>query len=123
MKKILIKSEVCEQNCIHSDTIKKIQPGMPDDSLVYELSDFFKVLGDPTRVRLLHALSLSEMCVCDLSCLLGMNQSAVSHQLKLLKMTRLVKSRKDGKVVYYALADEHVRDIFECGAQHISEKK
>jgi ArsR family transcriptional regulator, lead/cadmium/zinc/bismuth-responsive transcriptional repressor len=123
MKKTLKKNEVCEQTCIHTDTIKKIQPRMPEDSFVYDLSDFFKVLGDSTRVRILHALSLSEMCVCDLACLLDMNQSAVSHQLKVLKMTRLVKSRKDGKVAYYMLADEHVRDIFECGAQHISERK
>jgi ArsR family transcriptional regulator len=96
---------------------------MPEDSFVYDLSDFFKVLGDSTRIRILHALSLSEMCVCDLSCLLGMNQSAVSHQLKVLKMSRLVRNRKDGKVAYYMLADEHVRDIFECGALHITEKK
>jgi ArsR family transcriptional regulator len=86
------------------------------------LADLFKSLGDLTRIKILHALSVSEMCVCDLSNLLGMQQSAISHQLKLLRLNDLVRNRKAGKVVYYTLADEHVKGIFALGMNHVTEK-
>ena len=111
-------------NCvtIHTDVIASAAKKMLKDETVYEVSDFFKILGDSTRIKILRALSISEMCVCDISALLGMNQSAVSHQLKTLKTSRLVKYRRDGKVAYYSLADDHVMQILNQGIVHISEK-
>jgi ArsR family transcriptional regulator len=85
------------------------------------LAEFFKVFGDSTRLKILYALSMSEMCVCDLAALLSMSQSAISHQLKVLRQTRLIKYRKDGKVVYYSLDDDHIRRVFEQGLAHVNE--
>ncbi len=93
------------------------------DETLYDLADLFKVLGDTTRIKILCALFQAEMCVCDISALLGMTQSAISHQLRVLKQARLVKYRKEGKVVYYSLDDEHVESIFDKGLIHISERK
>lgn len=95
---------------------------MPKDEDLYDLSNFFKILGDNTRVRIIWALDEKEMCVCDIAVLLNMTKSAISHQLRLLKQSNLVKFRRDGKVVYYSLKDDHVRDIFEKGMEHIKEK-
>lgn len=115
--------EDCKVNMIHEDTVKKVLAAMPGDSTLYDLSEIFKVLGDPTRIKILTALSVNEMCGCDLAALLHVTTSAISHQLRLLKSARLVKFRKDGKVVYYSLDDHHVGEIFNMGLEHVSERK
>jgi len=114
--------ELCSSCLIHEDTVAEVKNKMPQERTFYELSEFFKVFADMTRIKILHALSCSEMCVCDMAALLGATHSAVSHQLRILKQARLVKFRKDGKVVYYSLDDDHIKSIFECGLSHISEK-
>lgn len=113
--------EVCECNAIHQDIVRKVKKLMPEEETLYDLAELFKVFGDTTRVRILCALFESEMCVCDISILLGMSQSSISHQLRVLKSAKLVKNRKDGKVVYYSLDDEHIKHIFEQGLEHINE--
>ena len=112
---------VCECTVIHQEVIDKIK--LPEEELLYDLGDFFKILGDSTRIKILSALFQSEMCVCDIAALLGMTQSAISHQLRVLKQGRLVKHRKDGKVVYYSLDDDHIKHIIDQGLTHISEKR
>lgn len=114
--------ENCSCTVIHEDVVKKVSSLMPDDKKLYELSELFKVLGDTTRVKIIYALFESEMCVCDISALFNMNQSAISHQLRTLKQARLVKFRRDGKVVYYSLDDEHVKLLFDYGLIHVKEK-
>jgi len=94
---------------------------MPQEETLYDLAELFKVFGDSTRIRILWALDEAEMCVCDISVLLNMTQSAISHQLRVLKQAKLVKNRKEGKVVYYSLDDEHVKQIFDQGLTHINE--
>lgn len=111
----------CDCECIHADVVERIRGTMIDDGELYELSDFFKVLGDSTRIKILSALDAGEVCVCDLAVLLNMTKSAISHQLRSLKQANLVKFRREGKVVYYSLSDDHVRDIFEKGLEHIRE--
>lgn len=113
---------LCESNCIHEDVVNRVRENLPNDDLLIEASDFFKVLGDKTRIKILLALLDSEMCVCDIACLLDMSQSAISHQLRVLKNSNLVKNRKDGKVVYYSLDDEHVKEIIGQGIVHIRHK-
>ena len=112
----------CKCTVLHMETIKRVEKKMLDDNDIYNLSDFFKVLGDKTRINILYALAEDELCVCDIAYLLGMTQSAISHQLRLLKQTRLVRSRREGKIVFYTLDDEHVREIFLKGLVHIKEK-
>lgn len=114
-------AEICECNSIHGETISKVETLMPDEEILYDLAELFKVFGDTTRVKILCALFESEMCVCDIAVLLNMTQSAISHQLRVLKAAKLVKNRKAGKVVYYSLADEHVKHIFDQGLAHITE--
>ena len=111
----------CSCTIIHEDIVKKVRATISDEDKFYELAELFKVLGDLTRVKIIKALLESEMCVCDISALFGMNQSAISHQLRILKQARLVKFRRDGKVVYYSLDDHHVRQLFDCGFTHIKE--
>ena len=101
--------------------IKRISDSMPEETDLYDLSELFKVFGDSTRIRILFVLFESEMCVCDIASLLNMTQSAISHQLRVLKQSRLVKFRKEGKTVYYSLADSHVRSIIDQGYEHIKE--
>jgi DNA-binding transcriptional ArsR family regulator len=115
--------EVCDCNVIHPDILKKVSGEMPDEAEVYDLSDLFKLFGDSTRLSILLALERSEMCVCDISSLLGMSKSAVSHQLRPLKDAKLIRSRRDGKVVYYSLDDDHVNEILKVATAHIAEKK
>lgn len=117
-----IDFESCCCNVIHEDIVKKVNEKMHDENTLYDLAELFKVFADQTRLRILNALFESEMCVCDLSVLLGMTQSAISHQLKVLKQTRLVKFRKEGKVVYYSLDDEHIKNIFDEGLIHVKER-
>lgn len=112
----------CDCNILHEDTIQEVKSKMPQEESLYDLAELFKVFGDTTRIKILYALFASEMCVCDISFLLGMTQSAISHQLRVLKQARLVKFRKDGKVVYYSLDDEHIQRIFDQGLLHITEK-
>ncbi|MGN0333811.1 MAG: ArsR/SmtB family transcription factor [Lachnospiraceae bacterium] len=113
--------ECCDVTCIHSDMIRKVKDLMPDDGLLSDLADFYKVFGDATRVKILCVLLESEMCVCDLAELLGMTQSAISHQLRILKQMKLVKNRREGKTVYYSLADGHIQTIISQGMEHIQE--
>jgi len=115
------KIEDCNCNTIHNDVIKKVRENIPKEEVLYELAEFFKVFGDSTRIKIICALFESEMCVCDLSALLGVSQSAVSHQLRTLKSARLVTYRRDGKVIYYSLDDEHIKHIFDQGLSHITE--
>lgn len=115
--------EVCNCTIIHEDIVNKVKKSIPEEETLYDLADLFKVLGDSTRIRVLCALFEAEMCVCDIAALLGMTQSAISHQLRVLKQARLVKYKREGKVVYYSLEDEHVKRIFDQGLAHISEKK
>lgn len=114
-------SEICECEVVHKDVVDRVKQAMEDTEVLYALSDFFKVMSDSTRMRIMAALDNGEMCVCDLSEILGMTKSAVSHQLKVLKDARLVKFRREGKNVYYELNDHHIKTIFEMGIEHISE--
>lgn len=111
----------CECEQIHPDTVKMSRESMPEETTLYDLSDFFKILGDSTRMGILFAIDRAPMCVCDIAEVLGMTKSAVSHQLKQLRAADLVRYRKSGKNVYYELADEHVRDIIEKALEHIAE--
>lgn len=116
------KIESCSCTVIHEEVINKVKDNIPQEEILYDLADLFKVLGDSTRVKILCALFQAEMCVCDIAVLLSMNQSAISHQLRVLKQARLIKYRRAGKVVYYSLEDEHVKSIFDQGLIHIVEK-
>lgn len=113
--------ESCSCATIHEEVVVKVRESMPGEETLYDLAELFKVFGDTTRIKILCALFESEMCVCDIAALLSMNQSAISHQLRVLKQARLVKYRKDGKIVYYSLDDEHVKQIFDQGLVHINE--
>ena len=114
-------SEVCEANVIHQDAVAKVRENMQDEDPIYEVAELFKVFGDSTRARIICAPTVSELCVCDLSCLLNMSQSAISHQLRILKHARMVKNRRAGKVVYYSLTDDHIKTLFEIAFEHIME--
>lgn len=114
--------ELCEVSTIHSDVLEQVRQQMPSEEPVYEVSELFKVFGDSTRARIICALNIEEMCVCDLSALLNMTQSAISHQLRLLKVSRIVKSRKQGRVVYYSLDDGHIGQIFAMAFEHVMEE-
>ncbi len=106
---------------IHEDVVNQVREQMPDRADFIKLSEFFKMFSDGTRIQILWALECSEMCVCDLAVLLNMTKSAISHQLKSLRLSNLVKFRREGKVIYYSLADDHVKDILEKGFVHINE--
>ncbi|MBP3637918.1 MAG: helix-turn-helix transcriptional regulator [Clostridia bacterium] len=112
---------MCGFLCVHEDKVAQVQSTLPDEDTLSRLADLFKVFGDGTRIRILYVLFEAEVCVCDLAKLLGMTQSAVSHQLRILKQARLVKSRRDGKTIFYSLADEHVRSLIQQGTEHIHE--
>ena len=111
----------CEFMFVHPETIEKITKAMPDDDTLIDLAELFKVFGDSTRIKILSALSGGELCVCDISTIVGMTSSAVSHQLKILKNAGLVSFRREGKTVFYALADDHVMTILSQGLEHINE--
>ncbi|MDR1578858.1 MAG: metalloregulator ArsR/SmtB family transcription factor [Synergistaceae bacterium] len=114
---------VCDCDVIHEDVVNAVKEKIPDDSDIYDLSDFFKILGDSARTKIIWALDESEMCVCDLAVLLNMTKSAVSHQLRSLREANLVKNRREGKNIFYSLADDHVKQIFEKGLEHTRERK
>ncbi|MFO7930641.1 MAG: ArsR/SmtB family transcription factor [Thermodesulfobacteriota bacterium] len=115
-------ADICTERIIHRRILEAVQAEMPESKDLYDLADFFKIFGDSTRISILWALSESEMCVCDLCALLDMKQSAVSHQLRILKQSRIVSNRREGKVVYYALDDDHIRRVLNLGMQHTQEK-
>ena len=115
------QAESCEYLCVHEDTVEKVLGQMPPDEMLYDLAELFKVFGDSTRIKILYALFEEELCVCDIAQLLGITQTAVSHQLRVLKTNKLVKARKDGKNVFYSLSDEHVYKIIGQGMEHIEE--
>ena len=114
-------THVCDCEVIHQDVVGRVRAAMPDGKDFYDLANLYKMFADNTRVKILWALSCEDMCVCDIAVLLGMTKSAISHQLKSLRLMNLVKYEKQGKVVYYSLADSHIKDIFEKGFEHIHE--
>ena len=114
--------ELCEHDHSHEEIVKSVSGAMPSDDLIYDVAELFKVFGDSTRMRILTALFESEMCVCDIGKLLNMTKSAISHQLRILRQSKLVKARKSGKEVFYSLADNHVKMIFKMAIDHVSGK-
>ena len=113
--------EKCEFMHIHDDVVDKVNESMPDEESLYDLADFFKVFADSTRIKILYALLQTEMCVCDIANVLNASQSAISHQLRLLKQMKLVKFRREGKTIFYSLSDNHIENILNQGMEHIGE--
>lgn len=111
--------DMCEESIIHEESIKRVKDDMIAENEIMALSELFKNLCDSTRIKILYALSLGELCVCDIANIIGMSQSAVSHQLRILRTSRLVKYRKEGKSVYYSLNDQHVVNLFNQGLEHV----
>ena len=114
-------NEKCEVTLIHEDNVKKAINELPNDELIADLSDMFKIFGDQTRVKILMALESGELCVCDIAAVMDMSQSAISHQLRVLKQSNIVKTRRQGKVVYYSISDDHVKEIFDIAIVHVQE--
>ena len=117
----MIEVECCEVHHVHENLVHQIEDGMPSEETMQGLAEFYKVFGDPTRINILCTLFQSELCVCDLAEVTGMTQSAISHQLRVLKQMKLVKNRREGKIVYYSLADAHIQSILNQGMEHIAE--
>lgn len=115
------ESECCGFLHLHQETLQKVLGAMPAEEVLYDLAELFKVFGDSTRIKILYALFEAELCVCDISQLVGVSQTAISHQLRVLKNAKLVKYRREGKTVFYSLADDHVRRIIGQGMEHIQE--
>lgn len=111
----------CEYMHIHEDLVKKVEESMPLTEELFDLAELFKIFGDTTRIKILYVLFEAEMCVCDIAQVLNMTVSAISHQLRILKQARLVKFRKEGKSVFYSLADDHIKKIIDNGIEHINE--
>jgi ArsR family transcriptional regulator, lead/cadmium/zinc/bismuth-responsive transcriptional repressor len=118
-KKSQKSNTLCEENFIHEDKVRLAEKNLVDNLTAAKLARTYQALADPTRVRIISALSSSELCVCDIAALLGISQSAISHQLRQMRDLRLVKTRKEGRIVYYALDDEHIRDLFNRGFEHL----
>ncbi len=114
-------AESCEFIHVHDEIVERVEAHMPAEEDLYDLADFFKVFADTTRVKILYVLGCSEMCVCDLAQILSMTQSAISHQLRILKQMDLVKNRRDGKTIFYSLSDDHISGILKMGLEHINE--
>lgn len=117
----MVEIECCEAYHVHTNLVHQIEDGMPSEEIMASLADFYKVFGDATRIKILCVLFQSELCVCDLAEVTGMTQSAISHQLRVLKQMKLVKNRREGKIVYYSLADAHIQSILNQGMEHIAE--
>lgn len=113
--------DICEINTIHQDIVENVKNVMPQDDLIYDLAEFYKVFADSTRMKIIYALMENELCVCDIAVIVGTTQSAISHQLRILKQAKLVKYKKEGKIVYYSLDDEHIAQIVKKGREHIEE--
>ncbi len=116
-----MENEKCEYLCVHEKVVEKVINNMPKEEKLYDLAELFKMFGDSTRIKILYALFESELCVCDIAQLLNVSQTAVSHQLRVLKTNKLVKYRKEGKNSFYSLADNHVCSIINQGMEHINE--
>jgi ArsR family transcriptional regulator, lead/cadmium/zinc/bismuth-responsive transcriptional repressor len=116
------REPVCRITVVHEDEVRRVAATLPAEETMYVLADFFKVLGDTTRARILSALLRAELCVCDIAAVLNMSQSAVSHQLRILRQTGLVKYRRAGKIVYYSLEDSHVEGLMKMGLEHVEER-
>lgn len=114
---------ICDCSVIHQEVVEKTRDYMPEEDTFCKLAEFFKILGDTTRVKILFALDQNEMCVCDIANVLGMSKSSISHQLGTLRRSGIVKCRKSGKEVFYQLDDHHVKEVFEVGSEHIEHKK
>lgn len=121
MEEKITEIECCSEECVHEDLLKIVNETMPEETELYDLAELFKVFGDSTRIRILFVLFEAEVCVCDLAEALHMTQSAISHQLRILKQNKLVNSRREGKSIFYSLADGHVRTIIAQGREHIEE--
>lgn len=117
----MLELECCETHHVHEKLVHQIEHGMPGEDMMQGLADFYKVFGDLSRIKILCALFQAESCVCCLAEAVGMSQSAVSHQLRILKQMKLVKNRREGKTVYYSLADAHIQSILNQGMEHITE--
>ena len=115
------EADRCDSHAIHEDVVRKVKKQLPKEEQLFDLAELFKVFGDSTRVRIISALLHSELCVCDIGALLGMSKSAISHQLRILRQRRLVKNRREGKIVFYSLDDKHIEGIFEQGLAYVSE--
>ena len=113
--------EQCDFLCVHETVVHDVLQKMPEEETLYDLAEFFKVFGDSTRIRILYALRETELCVCDIASLLGLTQTAVSHQLRVLKSSKLVKARRNGKTVFYSLDDDHIHSILDMGIHHLKE--
>ena len=113
--------ELCGFLHVHEDLVEKVLSAIPREEELYSLADFFKVFADSTRIRILYVLLCSETCVCDIAQLLGMTQPAISHQLRILKQMNLVRTRREGKTIFYSLADDHIASILSQGMEHIRE--
>jgi DNA-binding transcriptional ArsR family regulator len=123
MSSYITESDTYDCTVIHEDVVEEVRKQMPKEEALLDLADLFKVFGDSTRVKIISALLHAEMCVCDIAALLGMTKSSISHQLRALRQTKLVKNRRDGKVVFYSLDDEHVGAIFATGLVHVCERR
>jgi ArsR family transcriptional regulator len=119
--RIVRDGEMCEVRCLNPNKVKRISKLLPENDAFARLSDLFQLLSDPNRIKILYSLSREEVCVCDLSVLLGMSESAISHQLRLLRALRLVKSKRDGRAIYYSLTDDHVTKVLEMCLEHENE--
>ncbi|MBR6384827.1 MAG: winged helix-turn-helix transcriptional regulator [Ruminococcus sp.] len=116
-----MEEHICGHNCVHEDIVNRVSKIMPDESVLYDAAELLKVFGDSTRIRIIFVLCQNEMCVCDIAKLLNMTQSAISHQLRVLKQARLVSTRRDGKTIFYSLCDNHVQKIFYYAMEHVME--
>ncbi len=114
-------NEICDEAFVHEDAVSRVASRMPPEDEMLDLAELFKIFGDTTRIKILYVLFVSELCVCDIAEALGISQSAISHQLRIIKTARLVKSRRDGKTVYYSLADDHVTTIIDMAKEHLEE--
>lgn len=117
----ITKDDDCCCTIIHEENVALVRANLSDDDVICNMSEFFKMFGDSTRLKIINALMIHEMCVCDLGVITHMNQSAVSHHLKILRQARVIKSRREGKVVFYSLCDDHIKQIFNQGLTHINE--
>ena len=115
--------EICESDVVHEGVVATVRAALPDEDTLADVAELFKVFGDSTRTRILSALFEAELCVCDIASLLSMTKSAVSHQLRILRQTKVVKNRKQGKEVYYSLDDDHISRIYKMALEHLAEEK
>lgn len=113
---------VCDIHCENDSIVYEVKSAFLEDEILFDLADFYKIFGDTTRIKILYALDKKDLCVCDIASILNMTVSAVSHQLKTLRDSNLVKTRREGKSIVYSLSDEHVKKIIDCGLEHIMEK-